>query len=215
MNFFIAIDTYSHAPRNFFGFKKKNRKSEERIAAIAIFSESGGSYVAQFEEAKIKDDPSWNGKLINPADYGYGKSTYRIIREAADFMDLLMNSDEDHEMFTDKNIDNVSDYVYNIMYDIQRSTQNVSEEYVPFTKYEASIVNLLSDETFTGSLDSYALYINKRPGEKYTPEQKMELYRSHIRFPRIVAADLSRERAHKMLEQYNLLGRICKVNSEE
>lgn len=209
MQFFIAVDLYNHASRNFFGFKKKNVMFEQRPATITIYTNAGDVYSAQFKGAKLKDDIYWDGRIVNPADFGHPKRLYEIVTEAADFINQRMG-EEDYKLFTDRDVDLQSGYVHRFMYEIHRAMECVSEDFVSLYDYERNVVGNLPDSAFKHGPayhEKFVLFIHKPEGTSYTSDQKIELFHSHIRRSTILPLDMSRVRAQKMSFIFRLISK--------
>lgn len=202
MNFYIAIDTYKHAPRNFFSQRKKDIPAEVRPATISIYTDEGEKYVAQFRSAKIHDDKAWDGKVINPADYGYGKSYWDIVKGAAAFITWKSEGAGDDLLLSEIPMEINSypeEHVNEFLHDLHEAIGAPIDYYESYFPHEMSAIIDIPNALFT-NIANFKLADNA----VLSPEVKIDLFGLHKRCPQFFKKDLSAERAQKMRERYLL-----------
>lgn len=198
-NFFVSVDTYEHQPRTFFGLLKDNRKPKQiRPATITIFCESGLYKSFNFKSAKIGDDDMWDGRLINPADYGHPQKDNDIAIGIHEWTSKQTDESPMYWFASEEERQAVQDFfvrVWTVTYPFPQSLIEV---------FETEKAQSIPDEVFAG--EEYTIAINKQEWQKeYDPEQKLDLLRSHRKYPYTEFGDLSLEKAHKMYLLFKLL----------
>lgn len=212
MNFFIAIDTYEHIPRSLLSFKKKNAPVETRPATITIFTDEGERYVAQFRSAKIHDDKAWDGKIINPADYSYGRSYWDIVKGASAFITWHIEQWEENKLMCERTPIYYPPILRNLLNDIHEAIGSPVGWYKSYMHEEDKLVVYLPN-TFFDRTENFTDNPHFSPGKKYTDVQKIGQFNRYKRCPVIKPSDMSAERSQKMRERYMLATQLSKTKS--
>lgn len=211
---FVAVDTYAHIKRNFLGFKNRKGKIEERICAISMSGLEGNVlavdnlYSASIKGAKIKDDPGYNSRPIDPAYYGHPRRKDKIyeqmeqIRKSTVDSRYIVGSDS-LEVFSDFLQDNggiLDDHRYKV-----RSFEEMMLFWVgriPSEYFAAHMNSGLIEDHITLESDSEGKY------PEIPRDTKMLLIKSHVRYPKFLQSDRALTRSIKMTEAYNLINSV-------
>lgn len=205
MQLFFSVDSYNHIPRNLFGFKKSGCPTEKRPVVSAIINSYGAiMHKGNFRNAKTKDDPSWDQKVVNPADYGHRKRDTELL---ADILSVYNQETVDAIIVFDSDIDVIDKMCW------EQYKFLLSDWYkkcTTFYDYIDSWLNRLPDEYLMhlSNKGKFELTINMEEGEEYTAAQRSQLFHSHTACPVITASDSAMTRANKMFATVNLLRRI-------
>lgn len=205
MELYLSLDGYSHIPRNLLGFKKNTAVREARPVVSAIINNYGAIlHKGNFRSAKTQDDPAWNQKVVNPADYGHRS------RDTDIFHDLCLTCDQvtvDRILVFDKDvkvIDNLSQRMYGCTF----ADYNISA--LPFYQVLDEHLEQLPDEYLSSlsNIGKFNLTINLEEEEKYDKAQRSILFHSHIACPAMQENDGAIVRANKMFTTMRLAQRL-------
>ncbi len=204
---FISIDTYLHHPRYFFGLKKRTETREVRPATLCLLSVGQSSvdkfYCARFKNVNLKDDPSWEGRIIHPADYDHLCTTaevYDVLCGKIPLSTTLICPDEDWEAYCK----------------LRSFPRHGFYEPKPAIVFSEWLSDQLKDIPLTHFMDGmssgrYEVLINPPEGTaawQLSPWERQTIFESHPRYPRFLETDMSMERCIKMMEVYSLLKSI-------
>lgn len=192
---FLALDAYSHHPRNFWGFKKKGAKPEQRPVTCAMRDSEGILDIrGNFRSARLKDDPKWSTWVVNYYQYGGKRSNADILMDIAEAID---NEQVSEVVIYDMDYDALRNVCKNNWMNAISADQH---KIVMYSDWLEEKLDDIPDEVMErlSHAGLCELHINKEEGEEYTIEQKMEIFYSHKQCPSIDKWDMSLGRAHKM-----------------
>lgn len=192
---FLAMDSYLHSPRNFFGFKKKGAIQERRPATSCVITDSGEiQHRGNFSRTKLNDDPAWRNKAVDPYEYGESASAEDILMDIA----ALISSEEVKELVVFDEDFPVLKGCYNK--DWMNAIFEGYHKTMHFSCWLDEKLQGISDAAFEGmsAAGTLELTINQEEGQTYTAEERLQLFKSHKYCPTIHAWDMSIARSHKM-----------------
>lgn len=210
---FVAVDTYAHIKRNFLGFKNRKGKIEERICALSMSGLDGNVlavdslYSASIKGVKLKDDPEYKNRPIDPAYYGHPKSG----------RDIIEHMERVRKLHTGRYV--IHDSQFDLFSQFAENNGSFLEEYghriVPFQDVMARLIITIPTSYFAeamggGILEDHMTLEQDAKGKypEIPGDTKVLLFRSHIRYPKFLDTDRALTRSIKMTEAYNLVNSV-------
>jgi hypothetical protein len=212
---FLSIDSYAHIKRNIFGFKNRKGVTEQRPCSLAAVSSSDwllavdGIYTAAFKGAKIKDDPDYVNRVIDPAYYGHPKAETDILHE----LDRLRKT------LTHQTLYVVQDSARDIFKDFVNKNESaigtLNEATVGYYSFMVEQMEKVPTTYFVAAMEKGSIegYYNMNARQVSGSEEidnptKFELFQTHLRYPKFLPTDRALASSIKMNEAYTLLRSI-------
>lgn len=197
MKYFIAIDTYNHISRYWFGLKKRNKPTEVRPVTISIVSAGGDIFTTQFR-VNLKDDTKWDGcYLSNP------KSAKEALKSLGDwYYQREKNSVHASEIYTSSLEFKL---VAAVLSDVRIKDAVCDMELYSFEAFLIKLCAYIEEAEFGHDNPNYPNAINLLPGENMSIIQKTDMLEEHKLWQHTAPGDLSLERARKTRNNYLLI----------
>lgn len=199
---FVAMDTYMHTPRNFFGVKKHKAPKEVRPLSVAIGSmDEPYLFSSIVKGAKMHEDPVWHTR--------YAVSRRELVKKPRELVSDIMYAPGmvGHDLVVD----------YSSIHTIRKFiSRHPSANLCSFVLFDellrrklASIPTSHFIEKMEG--DTYQLLINVEEGQSLMPFQKQDIFQSHRQFQQIADGDSSIQKIEKMKQSFRLLSymKLC------
>jgi hypothetical protein len=209
---FLSIDSYAHIKRNIFGFKNRKGVTEQRPCSLAVIASVDSVmdtiYTASFKGAKIKDDPDYKSRPIDPAYYGHPKSESEIYEQ----LNIMKRSTREKTFV-------IQDNAREIFVDLVRKFDGnrkvdylIAPSFTGFMRFQARYIPTIyfADAMNNGLIEGH---YNMRERElsgrvEIDDDIKFELLQTHIRYPKFSDSDRALTNSIKMNEAYTL---VCSI----
>lgn len=211
---FLSLDSYAHIKRNIFGFKNRKGVTEQRPCSLAAISSVGGVidadaiYTASFKGAKIKDDPDYRLRPIDPAYYGHPKSESEIYEQ----LNIMLNSIQGATFVCQ---DAARGLFSSFVSKNESALGNLNERSAHFYSFMLEHVQNIPTTYFVKAMEGGAIegHYNMSAQEMSGSAEidnavKFELIQTHVRYPKFLDSDRALANSIKMNEAYTL---VCSI----
>jgi hypothetical protein len=209
---FLSVDSYAHIKRNIFGFKNRKGVTEQRPCSLAVIASVDSVMdtmrTASFKGAKIKDDPDYKMRPVDPAYYGHPKSESEIY----ELLNIMTRSVRETVYVVQ---DSSREVFRNFVSKNESALGNLNEKTVGFYSFMVDQVSKIPTTYFvmameTGSIEGYYnMNVRQISGsEEIDSAVKFELIQTHVRYPKFLDSDRALATAIKMNEAYTL---VCSI----